>query len=150
MNLVTLVGRLGQDPDIRTMQNGEKAAALSVATSEKWTDKQTGVKKESTEWHRVVLYRRLAEIAELYVKKGHLVSIIGKIKTRKWTDSNGVERSITEIIAEQMQMLSSGEKNTPNTPNKAENKPQPKQKNQDVMTADEQKDIPQFDDDIPF
>ncbi|QLB14878.1 single-stranded DNA-binding protein [Mannheimia granulomatis] len=143
MNLVTLIGRLGQDPDIRTMQNGEKVAVLSVATTEKWTDKQTGVKKESTEWHRVVLYRRLAEIAELYVKKGHLVSIIGKIKTRKWTDSNGVERSITEIIAEQMQMLSSGEKNTPN---KAENKPQPKQKNQDVMTADEQKDIPQFDD----
>lgn len=147
MNLVTLIGRLGQDPDVRVMQNSEKVAALSIATTEKWTDKQTGVKKESTEWHRVVLYRRLAEIAELYVKKGHLVSIIGKIKTRKWTDSNGVERSITEIIAEQMQMLSSGEKNTLN---KAENKPQPKQKNQDVMTADEQKDIPQFDDDIPF
>lgn len=147
MNLVTLIGRLGQDPDVRVMQNSEKVAALSIATTEKWTDKQTGVKKESTEWHRVVLYRRLAEIAELYVKKGHLVSIIRKIKTRKWTDSNGVERSITEIIAEQMQMLSSGEKNTPN---KAENKPQPKQKNQDVMTADEQKDIPQFDDDIPF
>ncbi|AJA73097.1 TPA: single-stranded DNA-binding protein [Mannheimia haemolytica] len=147
MNLVTLIGRLGQDPDVRVMQNSEKVAALSIATTEKWTDKQTGVKKESTEWHRVVLYRRLAEIAELYVKKGHLVSIIGKIKTRKWTDSNGVERSITEIIAEQMQMLSSGEKNTPN---KAENKPQPKQKNQDVMTADEQKDIPQFDDDMPF
>lgn len=147
MNLVTLIGRLGQDPDVRVMQNSEKVAALSIATTEKWTDKQTSVKKESTEWHRVVLYRRLAEIAELYVKKGHLVSIIGKIKTRKWTDSNGVERSITEIIAEQMQMLSSGEKNTPN---KAENKPQPKQKNQDVMTADEQKDIPQFDDDIPF
>lgn len=143
MNLVTLIGRLGQDPDIRTMQNGEKVAVLSVATTEKWTDKQTGVKKDSTEWHRVELYRRLAEIAELYVKKGHLVSIIGKIKTRKWTDSNGVERSITVIIAEQMQMLSSSEKNTPN---KAENKPQPKQKNQDVMTADEQKDIPQFDD----
>ncbi|MDW0618356.1 single-stranded DNA-binding protein [Mannheimia haemolytica] len=147
MNLVTLIGRLGQDPDVRVMQNSEKVAALSIATTEKWTDKQTGGKKESTEWHRVVLYRRLAEIAELYVKKGHLVSIIGKIKTRKWTDSNGVERSITEIIAEQMQMLSSGEKNTPN---KAENKPQPKQKNQDVMTADEQKDIPQFDDDMPF
>ncbi|MEG9499876.1 single-stranded DNA-binding protein [Mannheimia indoligenes] len=148
MNLVTLIGRLGQDPDIRTMQNGEKAAALSVATSEKWTDKQTGVKRESTEWHRVVLYRRLAEIAELYIKKGMLVSVVGKIKSRKWTDSNGVERNITEIIAEQVQMLSSGEKNTPNT---AENKPQPKQKNQDVMTADEQKDIPpQFDDDIPF
>lgn len=148
MNLVTLIGRLGQDPDIRTMQNGEKAAALSVATSEKWTDKQTGVKKESTEWHRVVLYRRLAEIAELYVRKGMLVSVVGKIKSRKWTDSNGVERNITEIIAEQVQMLSSGEKNTVNT---AENKPQPKQKNQDVMTADEQKDIPpQFDDDIPF
>lgn len=147
MNLVTLIGRLGQDPDVRVMQNSEKVAALSIATTEKWTDKQTSVKKESTEWHRVVLYRRLAEIAELYVKKGHLVSIIGKIKTRKWTDSNGVERSITEIIAEQMQMLSSGEKNTPN---KAENKQQPKQKNQDVMTADEQKDIPQFDDDIPF
>lgn len=92
MNLVTLIGRLGQDPDVRVMQNSEKVAALSIATTEKWTDKQTGVKKESTEWHRVVLYRRLAEIAELYVKKGHLVSIIGKIKTRKWTDSNGVER----------------------------------------------------------
>ncbi|WP_237699829.1 single-stranded DNA-binding protein, partial [Mannheimia haemolytica] len=87
MNLVTLIGRLGQDPDVRVMQNSEKVAALSIATTEKWTDKQTGVKKESTEWHRVVLYRRLAEIAELYVKKGHLVSIIGKIKTRKWTDS---------------------------------------------------------------
>ncbi|EXI61650.1 single-stranded DNA-binding protein [Mannheimia granulomatis] len=147
MNLVTLIGRLGQDPDIRTMQNGEKTAALSVATSEKWTDKQTGVKKESTEWHRVVLYRRLAEIAEMYIRKGMLVSVVGKIKSRKWTDSNGVERNITEIIAEQVQMLSSGEKNTQTT---AENKPQAKQKDQEIMTADEQKDIQQFDDEIPF
>lgn len=80
MNLVTLIGRLGQDPDVRVMQNSEKVAALSIATTEKWTDKQTGVKKESTEWHRVVLYRRLAEIAELYVKKGIWYQLSGKLK----------------------------------------------------------------------
>lgn len=133
MNLVTLIGRLGQDPDIRTMQNGEKVAVLSVATTEKWTDKQTGVKKESTEWHRVVLYRRLAEIAELYVKKGHLVSIIGKIKTRKWTDSNGVERTTTEIIAEQVQMLSSGDKSAQAV------------KETNANSTGKQADVPQYD-----
>lgn len=105
INKATILGRLGNDPEMRTMPNGEPVAHLSVATSETWTDKTTGERKEATEWHRIVFYRRQAEVAGQYLHKGSLVYIEGKIKTRKWQDQNGQERYITEIIGDSLQML---------------------------------------------
>lgn len=107
INKAIIVGNLGQDPEIRTMQNGDQVATLSVATSESWTDKQTGERRELTEWHRIVLYRRLAEIAGQYLKKGSKVYIEGRIRTRKWQDQHGVERYTTEIQGDSLQMLDS-------------------------------------------
>lgn len=107
VNKVIIVGRLGQDPEVRQFDNGNKVANLSIATSERWTDKQTGEPKEQTEWHRVSLYNRLAEIAGQYLKKGSLVYIEGSLHTRKYTDSNGIERYVTEIKAQSMSMLGS-------------------------------------------
>src|SRR6185312_11154565 len=107
VNKVILVGRLGRDPETRYMPNGEAVTNLAIATSETWKDKQSGEKMESTEWHRVTLYRRLAEVAGQYLSKGSLVYFEGKLQTRKWTDKEGVERYTTEIIADTMQMLGS-------------------------------------------
>ncbi|MEH8029342.1 single-stranded DNA-binding protein [Gallibacterium anatis] len=107
VNRAIILGNLGQNPEIRTMQNGDLIATISVATSESWTDKQTGERRELTEWHRIVLYRRLAEIAEEYLKKGSKVYVEGRIKTRKWQDKNGQERYITEIQGDSLQMLDS-------------------------------------------
>jgi single-strand DNA-binding protein len=98
LNEVTLIGNLGQDPEVRSTQGGKKVATLSVATSDKWTDKQTGEKKERTEWHRVVIFNEhLIPIVEQYVRKGSKVCIKGKLQTRKWTDTNGIERWSTEV-----------------------------------------------------
>lgn len=107
VNKVIIVGALGRDPEIRYTPNGDAIANVSVATSEQWKDKATGQKKELTEWHRVVFYRKLAEIAGEYLKKGSQVYIEGKLHTRKWADKEGVERYITEIVADNMQMLGS-------------------------------------------
>ncbi|KGQ36966.1 single-stranded DNA-binding protein [Gallibacterium genomosp. 1] len=107
INKAIIIGNLGQAPEIRTMQNGDLVANISVATSDRWQDKQTNEWKEQTEWHRIVLYRRLAEIAEQYLKKGSKVYIEGKLKTRKWQDKNGQERYITEIQGDSLQMLDS-------------------------------------------
>ena len=107
INKVILVGNLGNDPDVRYMPNGEAVANVSVATTESWKDKQTGEKQERTEWHRVVMFRRLGEIAGEYLKKGSQVYIEGKLQTRKWQDKNGNDRYTTEIIANEMQMLGS-------------------------------------------
>lgn len=106
VNKVIIVGRLGNDPELKEFSNGGKIANLSVATSERWTDKQTGEQKEQTEWHRVVLRDNLANIAGQYLQKGSQVYIEGKIKTRQW-DDNGVTRHVTEVIAFTMQMLGS-------------------------------------------
>ncbi|MBY6104869.1 single-stranded DNA-binding protein [Ferrimonas balearica] len=106
INKVILVGNLGQDPDVRYMPNGNAVANITVATSETWKDQQ-GQRQERTEWHRVVLFRRLGEIAGEYLKKGAKVYIEGKLQTRKWKDQNGQERYTTEIVADQMQMLDS-------------------------------------------
>lgn len=106
VNKVILVGNLGADPDVKTFDNGGKIANLSVATSERWTDKQTGEQKEQTEWHRVVLRDNLANIAGQYLQKGSQVYIEGKLKTRQW-DDNGVTRYVTEVIGLTMQMLGS-------------------------------------------
>lgn len=107
VNKVIIVGSLGRDPETKYMGNGDAVTNLSVATSESWKDKNTGEKKEQTEWHRVTLYRKLAEIAGQYLKKGASVYIEGKLATRKWTDKEGVERYTTEIIADEMKMLGS-------------------------------------------
>ncbi|MGV6826097.1 MAG: single-stranded DNA-binding protein [bacterium] len=107
VNKVILVGNLGQDPEVRYMPNGGAVANITVATSESWKDKNTGENQEKTEWHRVVAFRRLAEIMGEYLKKGSKVYIEGKLQTRKWQDQQGNDRYTTEIVADQMQMLDS-------------------------------------------
>lgn len=97
-NKVELIGRLGQDPEVRTTTNGTKVASLSVATSERWRDKTTGEQKEATEWHRVVLWDKLAELAEQYLFKGSEVLLVGKLQTRKWQDQSGQDRYTTEVV----------------------------------------------------
>ena len=107
INKAIILGHLGRDPEIRYTQGGTAVANLSVATSESWKDKQTGEKKESTEWHRITLWARLAEIAGQYLAKGSKVYIEGQIQTRKWQDQSGQDRYTTEIIGREMQMLDS-------------------------------------------
>ncbi|MCX7164036.1 MAG: single-stranded DNA-binding protein [Betaproteobacteria bacterium] len=109
VNKAIIVGNLGKDPETRYMPNGEAVCNITVATSERWKDKTTGEKKEITEWHRVVFYRKLAEIAGQYLKKGSPVYIEGRIRTRKWQDKEGQDRYTTEIEANEMQMLGSRE-----------------------------------------
>ena len=109
VNKVIIVGNLGQDPEVRYMPNGNAVANITVATSESWKDQQ-GQMQERTEWHRIVLYRRLAEIAGEYLRKGSKVYLEGRLQTREWQDQQGQKRYTTEIIADQMQML--GGRNT--------------------------------------
>lgn len=109
VNKVILVGSLGRDPEVRYMPNGEAVANFSIATTDSWKDK-SGVKQEKTEWHNIVMYRRLAEIAGEYLKKGRPVYIEGRLQTRKW-EKDGVTRYTTEIVGDQMQMLGSGRDN---------------------------------------
>jgi len=104
VNKVILVGRLGKDPETRYMTNGEAVTNVTLATSENWKDK-SGEKQEKTEWHSLVFYRKLAEIAGQYLKKGSQVYVEGKIQTRKWQDKEGKDRYTTEIIVNEMQML---------------------------------------------
>lgn len=109
VNKVIIVGTLGNDPEVKYSASGSAIANLSVATSEQWKDKQTGEKKEQTEWHRIVIFGKLAEVAGEYLRKGSQVYIEGQLRTRKWSDSNGVDRYTTEIVIPQiggvMQML---------------------------------------------
>lgn len=105
VNKVIIVGRVGQEPEVRFLANGDAVANLSVATSESWKDKSTGEKVEKTEWHKIVIYRKLAEIVQQYVKKGDLVYFEGKLETKKWQDKEGVDRYTTQIVAHEMQML---------------------------------------------
>lgn len=130
LNKVILIGRLGREPELRYMANGEAVCNFSVATSESWKDK-SGQRQEATEWHNVTMYRKLAEIAGQYLKQGSQVYIEGKIKSRKYTDKNGVERTAYDIIANELKMLG-GNTQTP------AQKPQPAQAQDDIS------------DDIPF
>jgi len=108
VNKVILIGNLGKDPEVRYTPNGLAVGNLTLATSEAWKDKQSGEMQERTEWHRVVMYQRLAEIAGEYLRKGSKVYIEGRLQTRKWQDKNtGQDRYTTEIIADSMQMLDS-------------------------------------------
>lgn len=149
VNKAIIVGRLGNDPEMRTMPNGEPVARISVATSEEWTDKNTGEKKQNTEWHTIIAFRKLADIMGQYLKKGTQVYIEGKIRTRKWQDQSGQDRYTTEIIADQLQMLGSSQGNSNNNWAQA---PQgkAKQKEWDGYADDERPPANNFDDDIPF
>ena len=142
INKVIIVGNLGNDPEVRTMPNGDAVANISVATSESWTDKNTGERKEAVEWHRIVLYRRLAEIAGQYLTKGSQVYIEGRLKTRKWQDNNGQDRYTTEIQGDVLQMLGSRQDEPKQQAKTSKAKPDP------LSATAEQGDS--FDDNIPF
>ena len=105
LNKVTLIGYLGANPEVRYLPDGTATVSVNLATTEKWKDKITGQVKEQTEWHRLVFYRKLAEIANAYLKKGALIFVEGKLHTNKWTDKNQIERYTTEIVVREMQML---------------------------------------------
>lgn len=127
INKVILVGTLGQDPEVKYAANGNAIANLSVATSEEWNDKNTGQKQQKTEWHRVSIFGKLAEIAGQYLKKGSQVYLEGKLQTRKWQDQNGQDRYTTEVVLSgfdsTMQMLGGGQQNQ----NQGQNMQQPQQ-----------------------
>ena len=106
LNKVMLIGNLGQDPIVKTLDNGRSVARVSLATSEKWKDKD-GNKQEKTQWHQIVLWTPLAELAQTYCKKGSKVYIEGKIENRKWQDDNGQDRNVTEVVAKEMTFLDS-------------------------------------------
>lgn len=143
VNRVIIIGHLGNAPEIRTMPNGEQVANITVATSESWTDKNTGERKEQVEWHRIVLYRRLAEIAGQYLHKGSQVYIEGRLKTRKWQDNNGQDRYSTEIQCDNLQMLGGRNQDA------AQNHP-PKQQKAQSKSQQSEPPVDSFDDNIPF
>lgn len=105
VNKVIIIGNIGNDPEIRVMPNGNPVANFSLATSEAWKDKQTGEEKEKTEWHRIVIFGKLAEIVQKYVKKGSKLYVEGRLQTRKYQDQSGADRYTTEIVANELQML---------------------------------------------
>lgn len=115
VNKVIIVGRLGQDPEIRYMPSGDAVCNISVATSEKWKDKESGERQEKTEWHRIVFFKRLAEVAGEYLRKGSQIYVEGSLQTRKWQDKSGEDRYTTEIKAQTMQMLNSKSDELSNT-----------------------------------
>ncbi|AAU37192.1 single-stranded DNA-binding protein [Basfia succiniciproducens] len=158
INKVIIVGHLGNDPEIRTMPNGEAVANISVATSESWTDKNTGERREVTEWHRIVFYRRQAEVAGEYLRKGSQVYVEGRLRTRKWQDQNGQDRYTTEIQGDVLQMLG-GRGQTADAgfaapqPNQSFSRPQASAARQQPATRPAPAAEPamdNFDDDIPF
>lgn len=146
INKVILVGNLGKDPDARFMPNGNAVTKIAVATSETWKDKQTGEKQERTEWHQVIFFNRLAEIAGEYLKKGAKVYIEGSLRTRKWQDQSGADKYTTEIIARDMQMLDSRGGAAPVSSAPAQQGPAGEQKAPEAPDDG----FGSFDDDIPF
>ncbi|EAQ0160269.1 single-stranded DNA-binding protein [Salmonella enterica] len=154
VNKVILVGNLGQDPEVRYMPNGGAVANITLATSESWRDKQTGEMKEQTEWHRVVLFGKLAEVAGEYLRKGSQVYIEGQLRTRKWTDQAGVEKYTTEVVVNvggTMQMLGGRPQNASQPSNQPQAGQQFSGQPQATGTAAAAgNEPPPFDDDIPF
>jgi len=149
VNKVILIGNLGKDPQQRAMPSGKPVVNFSVATTEQWRDKQTGENKEATEWHNVVMFDRLAEIAAEYLRKGSQVYIEGKIRTRKWQDKEGHDRYTTEIIANEMSMLGGrggGDRSSgaPASDRSRERSEEPAARAEPAGVAES------FDDDIPF
>jgi single-strand DNA-binding protein len=125
LNKVELIGHLGADPDLRYLPNGSPICNVSVATTRRWTDKSSNEKKEHTEWHRVIFFNRLAEVVSEYLHKGSKVYIEGRLQTRKWTDSNNVDRYSTEIIAGNMLMLSGKSAESGSVPDNTSSDSQP-------------------------
>lgn len=145
VNKVIIVGNLGKDPETRYAPSGDAFCTITVATTDSWKDKTTGEKKEATEWHRVVFSGRLAEIAGQYLKKGRAVYIEGSLRTRKWTNKEGVDQYTTEIRADQMQMLGGGRDDGAQQADRpAQNAPRPAAAPSAGGFAGD------FDDDIPF
>lgn len=137
INKVILVGNLGKDPEVRYLEGGTAVANLTLATSENFLDKNTNERKTVTEWHNVVFWRGLAEIAEKYLKKGSQVYIEGKLRTRKWQDKDGNDRYITEIVGDNLQMLGKKEENAANPQQNQQAKPTaPEIEKQDTETDD--------------
>lgn len=154
VNKVIIVGNLGRDPEMRTFPSGDQVANVTIATTDKWKDKQTGEMKEATEWHRVVFNGRLAEIAGQYLRKGSQVYVEGSLRTRKWTDQSGVEKYSTEIRADQMQMLGSrqgGDHGDDDRQSRAPAPaPRPQQRNAPAPAPRASSGFEDMDDDIPF
>ena len=147
INKVILIGNLGQDPEVKYMPSGGAVCNITVATTESWNDKDSGERQERTEWHRIVLFRRLAEIAGEYLRKGSKVYIEGRLQTRKWQGQDGQDRYTTEIVANDLQMLDSRGGGTAayDTQRPAADKaPQPATSQSAATPPDD------FDDDIPF
>lgn len=154
INKVILVGNVGGDPEVRYLPNGNAVTTLSIATSESWKDKTTGEKQDRTEWHRVVCFNRLGEIAGEYVRKGSKLYVEGSLRTRKWQDQQGQDRYTTEIIASDIQMLDSKGSSGPSY---EEAPPAYQQSSQSQQNTPRQQSAPaahdvfdQLDDDIPF
>ena len=141
LNKVTLIGRLGRDPEVRCMPNGDAVCNFSLATSEKFTDK-SGNKAEKTEWHNIVIYRKLAEIAGQYLKKGSQVYLEGKIQSRKYTDKNGVERTAYEIVCHEMKMLGGNEAPMQPAPPANQEPPPPPAARNAAPPSDDDSEIP--------
>lgn len=157
VNKVILLGFLGNDPDARTTQGGTAVTNVSLATSKKWRDKNSGEMREDTEWSRVVFFNRLAEIAGQYLKKGSQIYVEGRLQTRKWTDKNGIDRYSTEIIAHELQMLGGPQRDQYSNDNRPDYgrapEPQVPQVNDGTQYEKAFKSMPDFDDldaDIPF
>jgi len=148
VNKVILVGNLGKDPEVRYMPNGNAIANITLATTDSWKDKQTGEQQEKTEWHRIVMFRRLGEIAGEYLKKGSQVYIEGKLQTRKWQDNSGNDRYTTEIVANEMQMLGGRGGGSAGFP--ADSAPAQSAPAQSAPTPAPAAAGGDFDDDIPF
>ena len=154
VNKVILVGHLGKDPETRYMPNGDAITNATLATSESWKDKQTGEKKEQTEWHRLVFYRKLAEIAGQYLRKGSLIYIEGSLKTRKWQDKDGQDRYTTEITVNGMTMLGGrGDGQSSGEPQQRQQQQRPQGNGggqQQRQSAPQSRGFDDMDDDIPF
>jgi single-strand DNA-binding protein len=150
VNKVILIGNLGRDPEIRYMPNGGAVANLALATSESWKDKTTGEQQEKTEWHRLVMFKRQAEIAGEYLKKGSKIYVEGKLQTKKWQDNEGKDRYTTEIVCHSMQMLDG--RNDGGQASAPQSAHQPVQQQAQQAAPQQQPHmIPaEFDDDIPF
>lgn len=149
INKVILIGNIGLDPEVRYLPNGNAVATLSVATTEAWKDKQTGEKQERTEWHRVVCFNRLGEIAGEYVRKGAKIYIEGSLRTRKWQDPQGQDRYTTEIVASDLQMLD-GKGTPPSQHNEASSIPSSNARQPQSSVPVPETSFEELDDDIPF
>ncbi|MBF8292736.1 MAG: single-stranded DNA-binding protein [Steroidobacteraceae bacterium] len=149
VNKVILLGNVGQDPQSRAMPSGKAVVNLRIATSKQWRDKQSGENKESTEWHTVVMFDRLAEIAAEYLRKGSQVYIEGELRTRKWQDKEGHDRYSTEIVANEMQMLGGRSAGAGGT-GAGRDRPAPERSEESSPRAEPAGVAENFDDDIPF